>query len=229
MDETKALSESSTVLPSAWIERLFVRLAAIYGNKFGDMWAGQDVAGVREMWASEMRGLSVDEIRKGLERIRSKHPSWPPSLYEFMELCRPSVIDHESALHEAIRGMYARRDGKMGEWSHRAIYWAGVDVTPFDLFNLTWPQIKGRWIKALDSRMADANLPAIPEAPKQLVAPETPAEKNIERLHAMLAGLTGKKKDYRGWVKKILDRKAAGDKTLADVAYAMALKSVNIK
>lgn len=231
MDETKALSEPSTALPSAWIERLFARLAAIYGNKFSDMWAGQSIASVRDMWAAEMSGLTASQIRAGLMQLRSKHPTWPPTLYEFMDLCKPSAaeIDPESAFHQAVLGTYARREGKFGEWSHRAVYWAAIDVTAFDVLNLTWPQIRSRWTRALNSRMADPNLPEIPEAPKRLPAPPRVAKGDSKIIDELAAKLTSTRRDYRAWVRKILERHAAGDKTLPDIAYRMALNSENIR
>ena len=233
MDEIVTATTLSTALPNAWIERLFVRLASIYGNKFADMWAGQDVVGVRQMWANELSGFSADEIRGGLDRMRFKHPSWPPSLFDFMELCRPSVkvesVNHEAAFYEAVRATEKRKQGDMGAWSTKAAYWASIDVSAFDLLNLTWPQIKGRWTKALNERLADPNLPEIPEPPKRLVAPEVPLDRNVERLHEMLASLTGKKKNDRAWVGKILERKARGDSTLSDIAYQMALNSENVR
>ncbi len=225
MDELKPLT-ASTALPNAWIERLFARLAMTYGNKFADMWAGQDVASVRQMWASEMTGYTADEIRGGLERMRSKHPSWPPSCYEFMDLCRPA-LDHESAFHEALRGLNARREGKPGEWSNRAIYWAASDVTMFDMLNLTWPQIKARWTKALEARLSDPNLPQIPDVPKALPAP-TREEINATALIAAKVGVSARR-NPRAWVDKILERKARGDTTLSEIAYKKALESENVR
>ena len=225
MDEIRPPTTLSTALPSAWIERLFARLAMTYGNKFADMWAGQDVASVRQMWASEMTGYTADEIRGGLERMRSKHPSWPPSCYEFMDLCRPA-LDHESAFHEALRGLNARREGKPGEWSSRAVYWAASDVTAFDMLNLTWPQIKSRWCKALDARLADPNLPPIPDIPKALPAP--PRDDEIPKAIVAKVGATARR-NPRAWVEKILERKARADTSLSEIAYRKALESESIR
>jgi len=184
----------STSLPSAWIDRLFSRLALTYGNKFADMWRGQDVESVKQMWANEMAGFTADEIRLALETLRTSNPAWPPTLYEFMDLCRPAppAINPEVAFCEAMRGLERRKRGEMGDWSHKAIYWAAIDVSAFDVLNLSWPQVKGRWTQAFEKRLADPNLPPIPEPPKQLTAPETPHKQGQERIKAMLAGLTAK-------------------------------------
>ncbi len=112
----------------------------------------------------------------------------------------------------------------MGHWSHRAIYWAAIDVSAFDVLNLNWGQIKGRWTKALEARVADGNLPEIPEPPKALPQPEVVKTGQDERLDA-LAAKVGKGLHPRAWVKKLLERKANGDTTVSDIAYKMAIEA----
>jgi hypothetical protein len=215
-------------LPNAWIDRLFSRLAVCYGNKFADMWRDQDLGMVKNTWCVELAGLTADQIRNALDVLPAKHPTWPPTLFEFIALCRPTAIDPEVAYHEALRGTYARRDGEPGSWSCKAIYWASIDVSAHDVLNCTWPQIRGRWTQALERRLADPNLPAIPEPPPRLAPPAEPIERNVQRVTEMLAVLTGPKKNRRSWVQKLLDRKAAGQ-PVDDYAYRMALKSADVR
>lgn len=214
-----------TALPSAWIDRIFERLALAYGNKFADMWRDQSLPAVKAMWSRELAQLTADELRVGLESLRGACPTWPPTLFEFYDLCRPrpAALAPEVAFHEAVRGVEERRNGAMGQWSSRAVYWAMVDVSPFDVSNSTWPQIRARWTRALEVRAADPNLPAIPEPPLALPAPpkdgETSAE-GLQRLHEMIA--RAPKVGPRAWATAILERHAAGDKTLWPIAVAMA-------
>jgi hypothetical protein len=227
--ETAITERQSTALASAWIDRLFERFAVAYGTeKFAAIWRGQRFDEVKAVWATELGKFSGLEIRAALDVLPSKHATWPPTLFEFIELCRPRTIDPEAAFHEALRGTYARRDGRHGEWSQRAVYWASLDVSAHDMLNLTWPQIRARWTRALDARLADPNLPVIPAPPPQLPAPEAPIASNVERVTQMLTTLTGQKRDHRGWVQKILDAKAAG-KAVSDYAYRMALKSADVR
>ncbi len=215
----------STSLPSAWIDRLFARLDSLYGNRFRDMWKGSDVADVKAIWGAELVGYTAEEIRRGLESLRGKHPSWPPTLYEFTDLCRPGLtLSPEAAFHEAVRGVEERKQGRMGKWTARAVYWAMIDVSAFDVSSLTWPQIKSRWTVALESRSADQNLPEIPEPPKALPPPEVVKSGQSERLDA-LAAMVGDRLHPRAWIGKILERKANGDPTLSDYAYKMALEA----
>lgn len=223
---------SSMALPSAWIDRLFQRLFTVYGNKFADMWTGQHAADVKASWASELSGYSADEIRCGLEGLRKANPTWPPTLFEFMELCRPVTpqLEPETAFVAAVHAIYHRKEGRMGNWPSKAVYWAMVDVGEFDVLASTWPQIRARWTKALKLRSDDGNLPDIPEPPKQLTAPVVTRNGDDERLDGMrrVAGEQARTHP-RAWVQKILDRRADGDQTLPEIAYRMAVDSAGIR
>lgn len=226
MDTTAIAETRSTALPSAWIDRLFERLGANYGTeKFAALWRGQDIDVVKAVWSRELGALTGEELRGGFERMGRAHPTWPPTVFEFVALCRPiaPTVEPEIAFHEAVRGVEERRNGAMGQWSSRAVYWAMVDVSPFDVANSTWPQIRARWTRALEVRAADPNLPAIPEPPLALPAPPKDGETNAEglqRLHEMIA--RAPKVGPRAWATAILERHAAGDKTLYPIAVAMA-------
>lgn len=218
-----------SALPDAWVDRLFQRFATAYGTeKFTSLWRTQDMRDVKALWATELGRFTRDEVAHAVALLGEKHPSWPPTLFEFVALCRETV-NHESAFYEAVRGMEDRKQGRMGNWSHRAVYWALIDVSAFDVGNSTWPQIKARWVKALDARLADPNLPQIPEPLKQLAAPERIQAGDNAQVDGLVAKMTAARRDARFWVKRILERKAAGDKTLTDIAYRMAVDSVNIK
>ena len=119
----------SSALPEPWIERLFARFEAMYGARFADAWKGCSIAHVKAVWAEDLGGFSRDELAAGIAGCRSR--DWPPTLPEFMKLCRPP-IDHQAALLEAIEQM-ARRESGRDRWSHPAIYWAAVKIGSYDL------------------------------------------------------------------------------------------------
>lgn len=205
---------------------MFERFAATYGTeKFAALWRGQDIDGVKAFWAQELAHLTPDELRHGFETLRREHPTWPPTLYEFADLCRPAAptLEPEITFHEAVRGVEERRNGAVGQWSSRAVYWAMVDVSPFDVSNSTWPQIRARWTRALEARAADPNLPAIPEPPRALPAPPKDGETNAEglaRLHDLIA--KAPKVGPRAWAAKLLQREADKDPYLHPIAVEMA-------
>ena len=62
----------STAKQSEWIDRLFSRLWAMYGNKFSQMWAGQDMADVKATWRDYLADLSPDEIRSGVDACKTR-------------------------------------------------------------------------------------------------------------------------------------------------------------
>ena len=149
----------STSLPRPWIDRLFQRLHTVYGNKFSEMWKGQEVEDVKEAWSAELAHLTGAELKTGLDRLRKNHPSWPPTLFEFSELCR------SNAAQEA----------------HKALPWPAPDMAAID-----------------------------------------------PRINALKTTLTGNR-NARAWVGKILERHAAGDKTLSYLALKAAQNAENVR
>ena len=147
----------STVLPSAWVERLFDRLLAMYGRKFADMWGCVETSSLKAAWAKALGDLTSEEISAGLTRCLTRE--WPPTLPEFRLLCR-AVAGYETAFVEAAN-RWPSRDG----WSEPAIYWAAAAFGR-DIKVLHYNSIKARWTDALDR--ARANPKPIPDP----VAPE---------------------------------------------------------
>lgn len=85
----------SCVLPEAWVERIFQRMHGFYGNLWLDRYRigqsdgeGRDVGleNAKAMWAEELGGFAAEQIGHALEQMR--HVKLPPTLPEFLELCR---------------------------------------------------------------------------------------------------------------------------------------------
>ena len=82
---------SVRVLPDAWVERLFERLAALYGSRFADMWRGTDLENVKRTWAEKLGGFAQrPEIIKAALDACDDRP-WPPTLPEFLGICREAA------------------------------------------------------------------------------------------------------------------------------------------
>ena len=59
-----------------------------YGTeKVMTLWRGQDLGEVKALWAAELGQFTAAEIKAALVALPGKHPSWPPTLYEFIDLC----------------------------------------------------------------------------------------------------------------------------------------------
>lgn len=121
-----------------------------------------------DAWAEALSSEQITYlgVKRGLDLCVSRNLIWPPSLPEFIALCRPP-IHAETAYREAIVQIYQRELGR-DSWSHPAIYFAAQSVTFFDLKQLTYQQIRGRWIAALEKQLAQKSWDLIPSSTKML-------------------------------------------------------------
>jgi hypothetical protein len=81
------MSESLTALPSEWVARLFLRFEAIYGNRATTMYANADPNELRQVWGDELGRFTGDDIREALAILPKAYQHYPPTLYEFADLC----------------------------------------------------------------------------------------------------------------------------------------------
>jgi hypothetical protein len=182
-------------LPALWIDRIWERLFAFYGARFVDFWSGEEskIASIKKIWAEELSGFSVHEIRTGLDACKKR--DYPPSLPQFMSMCRPP-IDYEATFYEAVEQGRLRKENK-DNWSNPAIYWAASKLQ-FDLQQMSYDALKTRWKYAVDKAIADINdgkipnevpkfLTALPAPGETLVSPEK-AKENLEKIQKMLMG-----------------------------------------
>ena len=95
----------STHLPASWVESLFGKLAALYGDQFLRKWEHVPKADLLQTWAEGLGPYADDGEHRGmrlkwaLSQLRDNNP-FPPSLPEFIALVR-----------QAPRGADARRSG----------------------------------------------------------------------------------------------------------------------
>ena len=68
------------------VERLFARMAALYGGRFADQWSGINPADVKKCWAEEIAAYSMPQIAGAVNALTTKN--WPPTLPEFLELIK---------------------------------------------------------------------------------------------------------------------------------------------
>lgn len=86
---------SANPLPMAWIDRIFSHMGAMYGSKFADLWRDTDQLAVKALWAEKLGGF-IDHpkaIKSALDSLDDK--LWPPTLPEFLILCRSAVKREE--------------------------------------------------------------------------------------------------------------------------------------
>lgn len=89
------MSELSTARPSAspesLVDRLFQKLALMYGKHWLDMWAGMPLDAVKSDWAAALYGFDGETIRLAIEHLKTEGKTFPPTQPEFVSLCRQFV------------------------------------------------------------------------------------------------------------------------------------------
>lgn len=56
------------------------------------MWAGTEPEDLTRAWAEELCGYEGSDIRMALEAMRFAFVEWPPSLFQFADLCRDARL-----------------------------------------------------------------------------------------------------------------------------------------
>lgn len=71
-------------------------MSGLYGSKFSDLWRGSDLSTVRRMWAEKLAGFAdiPKAIKEALDALDDK--PFPPTLPEFLALCREAGRRHET-------------------------------------------------------------------------------------------------------------------------------------
>jgi len=82
------LPDQQYVLPANVIDRLFARLEAAYGSRWMNMWGNTALSNVKALWAEKLGGFheNLGAIGYALDAL-DEHP-FPPTLPEFLALCR---------------------------------------------------------------------------------------------------------------------------------------------
>ena len=105
---------------------------------------------MRAVWAEQLAGYTVGEIKRGLREVATRR--FPPTLGEFAQWCRP-CLDPEAAWMEAEFCLRQREEGKVGDWTHPAVFRAastmGNDVRSGD-----FQRHRARWTAALKRELA---------------------------------------------------------------------------
>jgi hypothetical protein len=100
------MDETSSALPNEWIGKLFQRFRSIYGNRVQTMFGEADPEDLTQTWAQELGRYQASDIRSALDSIRTLHPDYPPSLFQFSGLCRDAqrrrIVDTKALIGPKI-------------------------------------------------------------------------------------------------------------------------------
>ncbi len=144
------------------MQRLFNRFDGMYPNLWSKNFASPtNIENWREAWAEAFteERITFDEVMSGIRACRKSH-QFPPTLPEFLQLCR-EPIDYDKAFFEAVAQMGIRRrpsvrlvDGAIVQcygkdtWSNPAVYWAAIAMGR-DL-DQNYKFVRSRWHYELD-------------------------------------------------------------------------------
>jgi len=84
------IRELSTEQQSEWIERIFLRLATIYGTEFTKKWGDVEPDTLKTEWARALGGFEAQDIAAALSECRSNPKA--PNLPEFSAMCRRHML-----------------------------------------------------------------------------------------------------------------------------------------
>ncbi len=92
------LKTLSTETQNAWIERLFERLAGLYGNEFLGKYKEVSPTKVKETWIDLLAPYTANQISRALADC--KHLKRAPNAPEFAEMCRQVWSDERDTEHK---------------------------------------------------------------------------------------------------------------------------------
>ena len=89
-DLTETLRANPNVSPEL-VDRLFQKLHTMYGKHWAELWAGMPLDAVKTEWARALTGVSPDTMRLALDSMMAAGKTFPPTLPEFVSLCRQFI------------------------------------------------------------------------------------------------------------------------------------------
>ena len=156
--ELETMDEPLKPLPRNWVEAIYKKFSIYWGDQFASKWKGLPMDDLLDAWAEELAGYEPDELRRGLDKCREK--TFPVSLPEFMQLCRPSVSPSE-AFYEAQK-QSGRRGAGEDTWSHPAVFWAYYELA-WEFRNLPTHEVEKRFIGVFTRIMNSGSWSPIPK------------------------------------------------------------------
>lgn len=166
--------------------RLFLRLSEQFGDRIADMYASSSAQAVHAQWSAVLAGFAPEEIARGLNACRSR--AYPPDVSQFARLCRPGM-EPEWAWCEAVEGLRERAAGRMGEWTHPAVWRAACEMS-HELAGQPFGNCRKRWEWLLNREFARGWGEPIPAPHLRLtsaVKVGPPPSATRERIAAILA------------------------------------------
>lgn len=139
--------------PEEWVSALFICFQGIWFHKWSSCVPNELVyqAALSE-WSRGLTGITPKEVQGALDEAIRTSDGWPPSLPEFLKLCRlasgiPNYLDaYENAKQVAAnQGFYSASERDRVKYLHPAIEMAYHKMTSFDFRNMTQKDVEHIW------------------------------------------------------------------------------------
>lgn len=120
-NQAEIISSSSAEVIEPRVERLFLRLSAIYGYLWWNMYQNEELLRITKIeWSTSLKRFDIQILKEALLSYREKK-GYPPTLPEFMDCCnelkkrfepclvaqRPTQPANEAIAKQNIQAMYA--------------------------------------------------------------------------------------------------------------------------
>lgn len=84
------------------VDRLFAKLSSMYGARFADLWNGTNIDEVKATWSDSLSGFHVENIARAIKILTENNP-FPPTLPEFISLCKQARMERGPQSQPALR------------------------------------------------------------------------------------------------------------------------------
>ena len=124
-------------MQTPWADRLFQRLAAIYGHqKLATMFA-DDSGEVRATWEEQLRRFKPEVLRRAIQSVIDGGSDWPPTLAQFVGICR----DHNRGEQASAPALPPPSPTDLARAAEQIGQIAGALSRPADADRLSWARV----------------------------------------------------------------------------------------
>ena len=89
-------------LPAAWVDKIFEKLALVYGRDFLGRWEGLNLNDVKSDWSHELSGFFTQP--SAIAYALANLPERPPSVIEFRKIARGAPLPEEPRIAHLAAG-----------------------------------------------------------------------------------------------------------------------------
>jgi hypothetical protein len=163
-----------------YCERLIERFALLWGKPKVIANLGSnadDIEAAKEAWEAQLRSVPPDTIRMVLDHLQRDPPEWPPSLAQWIQLCKqfraaehkPAALPPPKQVTEAGREIIESAVSQMRTAGFDYLHWAKYPKSAQAILLLArGAREDTRLADILAQHIADGGANCQPEAQKQL-------------------------------------------------------------